>query len=110
MKERGPQLVDGSTCGEALVRLLSQYGVDTVFAGGWHRYCLFPTRDNVGYVVTGGGGIEAGPYELAGEFPHFVKVNVSLSEPTKLAVVTPTKTLPPECVISEPLEMLTRGL
>ena len=57
-----------------------------------------------------GGGIEAGPYELAGEFPHAVKVDVSPSEPTKLAVVTPTKTLPPECVISEPLEMLTDGL
>ncbi len=106
----GPEGVDSNAWNRDVHPLLVQYGVDTVFAGGWHRYCLFPTRDTVRYVMTGGGGIEAGPYELAGRFPHFVKVDVSPNKPTALSVVTPSKTLPPECVISEPLEMLTGGL
>jgi len=90
--------------------LLTKYGVDTVFAGGWHRYCMFPRRDGVRYVVTGGGGAEMGPYELAGEFPHFVKVSVSERGRTSLRVVTAGGALPAECVISEPLELLRESL
>jgi len=90
--------------------LLTRYGVHTVFASGWHRYCMFPTRDNVRYVVTGGGGAEMGPYELAGEFPHVLKVTVSERGRTRVAVVTAGGILPPECVISEPLEMLRDSL
>lgn len=90
--------------------LLVQYGVNTVFAGGWHRYCMFPKRDGVRYVVTGGGGAEMGPYELAGEFAHFVKVNVSERARTSLKVVSADGPLPAECVISEPLELLRESL
>jgi len=86
--------------------LLARYGVDTVFAGHQRRYCLHPTRDNVRYVVAGGG---LDRYELAGEFEHVVKVT-ALPSQAKLAVITPRGTLPPECAMAEPIEMMRKAL
>jgi predicted phosphodiesterase len=76
--------------------LLVKYGVDTVFAGHEHRYCLDPERDGVKYVITGGGG--AGLDNRPGGFYHFTKVDVS-GNSSSFKVVTPDgKELPPDVI------------
>lgn len=77
--------------------LLAEYGVNTVFAGHWHIYSLYPTRDNVRYVITGGAGAEIGPYELAGCFFHFVKVDV-VGNSSTMNIITIDRELPSDYV------------
>ena len=90
--------------------LLAKYNVDTVFAGHWHQYILYPTRDGVRYVVTGGAGAEIGRgYELTGEFFHFVTVDVA-GRSTRMKVITADGQLPPDCVTVEQIEALAKAI
>jgi len=66
--------------------ILSEYGVDVVFAGHVHRYEKSPTIDGVRYIITGGGGAERGDAEVLGGFPHYVLATVR-GRNTTLAVV-----------------------
>ncbi len=89
--------------------ILAQYGVDTVFAGHWHQYTLYPKRDGVRYVITGGAGAEFYGGELRGEFYHFITVDVKGDSAT-FKVVTAEKELPPDCVTSEKIKALKKAV
>ena len=89
--------------------LLAKYGVDTVFAGHWHQYMLYPEKDGVRYVITGGAGAETGPYELAGDFFHLLDVRVEDSS-SSFSVVTANGRLPADCVTYEKVKALEESL
>ena len=89
--------------------LLAAAGVDTVFAGHRHHYCLHPTRDGVRYVVTGGAGAELDPYELAGGFFHFLDVTVK-DKKADFEVVTADGRLPADCITVEKVQALQSAL
>ena len=77
--------------------LLAAAGVDTVFAGHWHRYLCYSPMGGVRYVLTGGGGAELDPYELTGGFFHFVEVSVK-GRKAGLELVTADGRLPADIV------------
>ena len=87
--------------------LLAKHGVDTVFAGHWHEYCLHPTKDGVKYVVTGGGGAEIG--SGIADFHHILLVDVK-GNTSSFKVVTPEKELPAEIVTLEVLRAVEKAL
>ncbi len=90
--------------------LLAKHGVDTVFAGHEHVYCLHPTRDDVRYVVTGGAGAELeSPNRLGGGFFHFLTVDVAGAD-TPIRVITPKGEVPVDYVTPEKIAALNNGL
>jgi len=90
--------------------LLAAAGVDTVFAGHTHQYALYPARDGVRYLITGGGGAELrGGYALAGEFFHFVDVSVK-DRTVNLKVVTADGMLPADVVTPEKIAAAQQSL
>ena len=89
--------------------LLAAAGVDTVFAGHRHAYCVHPTRDGVRYVVTGGAGAETHGGELEGGFFHFLIVSVK-GQTSSYEVVTPKGRVPVDCVTTQSIEDRERDL
>jgi predicted phosphodiesterase len=77
--------------------LLAKYGVDTVFAGHHHEYCMYPAKDGVRYIVTGGAGAEHDGFELAGQFFHQLIVKVS-GNSSNFAVITEHGEVPSDYV------------
>ena len=89
--------------------LLAKYHVDTVFAGHIKRYRLYPQKDGVNYVVSGGAGEELPLYELAGGFFHFLKVDVA-GNSSSFRVVRKDDEFPANCVTSESVEELKNSM
>jgi len=78
--------------------VLALYGVDTLFSGHWHEYCLHPKKDGVRYIITGGGGCNLNkPYEHLGGFHHFLTVDVK-GESTRIKIIKEDEELPVGCV------------
>lgn len=104
-----PLWVDRDQWNDQVHPLLAKYGVDTVFAGHWHQYMLFPVKDDICYVITGGAGAETEPHELAGGFFHFLEVEVKGSS-SSFSVVTAEGQLPPDCVTWDKVKTLEESL
>jgi len=69
-------MMSGREVVEELMGLFEKYKVDYVFAGHLHGYAK-TTRNNVTYVITGGGGAPLYlPHDLGG-FYHYIKINVA---------------------------------
>jgi predicted phosphodiesterase len=104
-----PLWAEGDQWNEQVHPLLAKYGVDTVFVGHWHQYMLFPEKDGIRYVITGGAGAETEPYELAGGFFHILDVQVKGSS-SSFSVVTEEGRLSPDCVTSDKVKALEESL
>ena len=104
-----PLWAEGEEWNKNVHPLLAKYGVDTVFGSHWHQYTLYPAKDGVRYVITGGAGAETEPYELAGGFFHILNVQVKGSS-SSLSVVTAEGQLPPDCVTLDKVKALEESL
>ncbi len=71
--------------------------IKMVFAGHEHLYRLYPRRDGVTYIITGGGGAELSGFQEKGEFHHYLLLTVK-PDGVSWAVIRPGSILPENCV------------
>jgi hypothetical protein len=88
--------------------LLSRHGVDTVFAGHWHDYSSFPTRDGVRYALVGSLGGDLG--EEIGALRTVLRVDVSARTSQYRVLLPSGESLPARVVRQELLEQTGRML